>query len=207
YGISKFVSVADLAVGATRAELPVVGVLPRLSDRVLKTDGVFIDGILGFDWLKKFRVQIDYKGRKLRLDPHGAPAKPARNRAIIPMEVFNGVPLIPVSINAGPVRQCLIDTGANVVSIRWDMAKASGIKPGDPELQAGPRVRGLAATENTSAIMLKRMKLGGVFFSDVPVSLYQESQLPWMYGKIGNGLFEAFRVTFDARNKQVILER
>lgn len=207
YGITGFVSADKLEVGGVSAPVKVIGVLPRLSDKILRTDGVFVDGILGFDWLKNFRVRIDYKTRKLTLSRPGAAAKPAKGRAIIPMEVLNGVPLIPVAINGGPVKQCLVDTGANVVNIRWDMAKASGIGTDHPDLQPGPRVRGLSGNENTMAIVLRRMAMGKVVFSNVPVSLYEDATMPWLYGKIGNGLFESFKLTFDARNKQVILER
>lgn len=207
YGITGFVSAEKLEVGGAGAPVKVIGVIPRLTDKILRTDGVYVDGIIGFDWLKNFRVRIDYKTRRLTLAKPGTASKPSRGRAVIPMEVTNGVPLIPVSINGGPTRHCLLDTGANVVNIRWDMAKASGIKEDHPDLQPGPRVRGLAGAENTMAIVLGRMAMGKVVFANVPVSLYEDAHMPWLYGKIGNGLFESFKLTFDARNKQVILER
>jgi hypothetical protein len=122
------------------------------------------------------------------------------------MEVVNGVPMVPVSINDGPAKPCLLDTGANVSSIRWDLATASGIKRGDPAILPGPRVRSLSAAENTQAIVLDRVRIGGAVFGNVAVSLYDDAHMPWVFGKIGNGLFEAFRLTLDARNKQVILE-
>lgn len=207
YGISGFVSAEQLQVGGVSAPVKVIGVLPRLSDKILRTDGVFIDGIIGFDWLRNFRVRIDYRSRKLTLARPGTATKPGKGRAIIPMEVVNGVPLVPVAINGGPVRQCLVDTGANVVNIRWDMARASGIHENHPELQPGPRIHGLSGNENTMAIVLRRLALGKVVFTSVPVSLYEDRSMPWLYGKIGNGLFESFKLTLDASNNQVILER
>ena len=207
YGITGFVSAEKLEVGGVSGPVKVIGVLPRLTDKILRTDGVYVDGIIGFDWLKAFRVRIDYKKRRLTLAPPGPPLAPSRNRAVLPMLVTNGVPLVPVSINGGPVRNCLMDTGANVVNIRWEMARASGIREDHPGLQPGPRVHGLSGNANTRAVVLDRMSLGKVMFTQVPVSLYEATDMPWLYGKIGNGLLESFKVTFDTRNKQVILER
>jgi predicted aspartyl protease len=207
YGITGFVSAEKLEVGGVSGPVRVVGVLPRLSDKILRTDGVFVDGIIGFDWLKNHKVRIDYRTRKLSLTPLGAASRPTRDQVVIPMEVTNGVPLVPVAINGGPVRKCLVDTGANVVNIRWEMARSSGIREDSPDVQPGPRVRGLSGAENTAAIVLRRLAMGKVVFANVPVSLYEDPHMPWLYGKIGNGLFESFKLTLDARNKQVILER
>jgi len=207
YGMSRFVGVESLEVAGVKAGVPFAGVLPKLTDRIMRTDGVFIDGIIGFDWLKQFRATFDFKGRKLTLAPPGAPAVPAPGRHVIPMEILNGVPMVPVSINGGPRRLCLLDTGANILNIRWDFAQASGIRPDDPTIVAGPRVRGLAGNKNTAAVQLKTLAVSKAVFPGVVVSLHDDDHLPWINGTLGNPLFEQYKLTLDARNKQVLLER
>ncbi len=207
YGMSHFVQAESIEVGTAKAGVPFAGVLPNLTDRILRTDGVFIDGIIGFDWLKQFRASIDYKARKLTLARPAEPAKPAPGRHLIPMDIVNGVPMVPVSINGGPVRPCLLDTGANILNIRWNMAKASGISPTDPAVQAGPRVRGLAGNQNTYSVQLKTLAVGKAVFGNVIVSIHDDAHLPWIFGTLGNVLFEQYRLTLDAKNKQVVLDR
>ncbi|MBI6545888.1 MAG: aspartyl protease family protein [Cyanobacteria bacterium NC_groundwater_1444_Ag_S-0.65um_54_12] len=206
YGITRFVSAKKIELANVGAPLDVIGILPRLADKVLRNDGIFITGILGFDWLSRFVVQIDYRHNSIALLPPRSPALPRKSAKVIPLEVLGGVPVVPVSVNGGPAHRCLIDTGANLVNIRWGMAISSGIHRNDPGLKAGPRVAGLTATEMTQAIVLKQLALGSVIFKNLEVSLYDKTAIPWLHGNIGNSLLKSFKVTLDATNRQLVLE-
>ncbi len=207
YGIERFVSIARLSVGRAHAPLEVAGVMVKLEDQILRDDGVLVDGILGYDWLRKFRLQIDFPHRVLILLAPGPRAVPLPHRYRIPMRLVNGVPLVPVRVDDGPVGECLLDTGSNVVNLRWEFARASGLRPGDTGIRPGPRIAGLGNSASTQAAVLDTLAIGPLVFRHVPVSLYAGEGVSAMFGNIGTALFRAGRLTLDPGNGELIIEQ
>ncbi len=207
YGIERFVSIARLAVGRAHAPLEVAGVMVKLEDQILRDDGVLVDGILGYDWLRNFRLQIDFPHRVLILLAPGPRAVPLPHRYRIPMRLVNGVPMVPVRMDGGPVRECLLDTGSNVVNLRWEFARASGIRPGDRGIRPGPTIASLGNSASTQATVLNTLALGPLVFHRVPVSLYAGDGVSAMYGNIGTALFAAGQVTLDPGNDEFVVEQ
>lgn len=206
YGIARFVSARILTVGQAHAPLRVAGVMPKLEDQILRSDGVLVDGILGFDWLRQFRLQIDYPRHVLALLPPGPPEVALPHRFRVPLRVVNGVPLVPVRIDSGPARDCLLDTGSNVVNLPWTLALASGIRPTDPDIRPGPRIAGLGASSNTQSLRLSTLQIGPATYRGVRVALYSGVGVSARYGNLGNTLFGGDRLTVDPENQQVVLE-
>ncbi|MBU6428421.1 MAG: aspartyl protease family protein, partial [Cyanobacteria bacterium REEB65] len=169
YGISRYVRVDHLAIGQSEGSLPVAGVMLKLEDQVLSDDGVFVDGILGYDWLSHFVVQLDFPSRRLKLAQLDSAAVPAAGREVMALERVQGVPLVPVRIGAGPTRDLLLDTGANIVNLPWSFLRASGVAL--TRINRGPRIAGLAGRTNAGSLTIAKLYLGSTLFRHVQVTV------------------------------------
>jgi hypothetical protein len=79
---------------------------------VLTPPGMKIDGILGYDFLKHFRVRIDYDSRTIEFGARGG--KSDETMLAVPITLDNGIPRLSVILD-GKVRTDLrLDTGASL---------------------------------------------------------------------------------------------
>ena len=185
--------------------------LTKLSQKM----GTTIQGVLGYSFLKDRIVQIDYPNLKLRFyteSPYPAIryAPNAVNAAAFPLRHEDGEVIIdPVYVNDQKMRAAL-DTGSSgTFSVTPEAVAALGLKP-----QAGDAGNATSAGYNgeyqSESGLLKSVRLGRLAVESVPAQL-------WLPGtgfdkkkfqiNIGNGFFQDFVVTFDFKNKMVVLER
>src|SRR6266436_3197906 len=137
--------VESLAVGETKLHDVDVGVVDLT--QIGKTVGAKVDGDLGYNFLKHFRVTIDYSDCEIhfddptRLESFGRSAKTE-----VPMHLASPAkPLILVDVHAngrGPF-QFAIDTGTSTTAIAPELAKQLGIE-GSP---VGPVTTGGAPVD------------------------------------------------------------
>ena len=120
----------SLAVGEMKLRDVDVGVVDL--GPIGKTVGAKIDGDLGYNFLKYFRVTIDYRTCELRLeDPKRIENFTRGAQTEIPIRLANvAKPLILVDVhaNGGGPFQFAIDTGTSTTAITPDRAKELGLK-------------------------------------------------------------------------------
>jgi predicted aspartyl protease len=122
--------VSSFAIGSTRLDDVDVGIVDL--SQIAKTIGANVDGDLGYNFLRYFRVTLDYRNYEIRLDdpkkiePFGTIAKTEA-----PIRLANPAkPLILVDIYAngrGPF-QFAVDTGTSTTAITPELAKTLGVK-------------------------------------------------------------------------------
>ena len=148
-----------------------------------------VRGILGFNFLSRFRYTLDYKGRALRFDDVGAVEGTqvpfdASERAIV-LETER--------------MRLILDTGANGVFL-FD---ADGL---DVEIQARAvsRVSTSTGLRVTRSGFLRRLDIGDESFERVPVTLVPQSGLEERAGGLVPGtLFDS--IHFDHANGFIVL--
>src|ERR1041384_316502 len=111
--------VDSLAVGETKLDDVDVGIVDL--GQIAKTIGAKIDGDLGYNFLKHFRVTINYRDCELRLeDPKRIESFARGAQTEIPIRLANSAkPLLLVNVHAngsGPF-QFAIDTGTSTTAI------------------------------------------------------------------------------------------
>src|SRR5438093_9055823 len=148
----------SLAVGDAKIHGVDVGIVDLTN--VAKTIGAKIDGDLGYNFLKHFRVTIDYDEREIRFDdPKRVESFQRGAKAEIPIRLASPAkPLILVDVHAngrGPF-QFAIDTGTSVTTIAPELAKQLGIE-GSP---VGPVTTG-GAPVDVRAGNIESFQLGG----------------------------------------------
>jgi len=122
--------VDSLTVAETKLEDVDVGIVDL--GHIAKTIGARIDGDLGYNFLKHFRVTIDYLDSLLRLeDPKGLDSFACGTMTETPIRLANPAkPLILVEIHAngrGPF-QFAIDTGTSTTVIAPELAQVLGVQ-------------------------------------------------------------------------------
>lgn len=121
--------VDSMAVGDAMMSDVDVGIVDL--SHVGKTIGARIDGDLGYNFLKQFRITIDYRACEIRFeDPKRLERVARASRTEIPIRLANPAkPLILVEVYAngrGPF-QFAIDTGTSTTAITPELAKELGV--------------------------------------------------------------------------------
>ncbi len=122
--------VDSLAVAETKLDHVDVGIVDL--SHIGKTVGAKIDGDLGYNFLKHFRLTINYRDCELRLeDPKRVESFARGARTKVPIRLATPAkPLILVDVHAnarGPF-QFAIDTGTSTSAITPELAKQLGVQ-------------------------------------------------------------------------------
>jgi len=156
----------SLAVGETTLHDVDVGIVDLA--HIGKTIGAQVDGDLGYNFLKQFRLTIDYCNCEVRLDDPKLVENFGRSaKTEVPMRLASPAkPLILVDVRAngrGPF-QFAIDTGTSTTAITPELAKQLGIKssPIDPVTTGGAQVDVTAGT-------LQSFQIGGATIDNMAV--------------------------------------
>lgn len=148
----------SLAVGQVNLDDVDVGIVDL--SHIGKTVGAGIDGDLGYNFLKHFRVMIDYRDCEIRLDdPKRVESFGRGAKTEVPIRLASPAkPLILVDVHAngrGPF-QFAIDTGTSTTVIAPELAKQLGVESSP----AGAGTTG-GAPVDFSAGILQSFQLGG----------------------------------------------
>jgi len=155
-----------LAVGETKLVAVDVGVVDL--SHIAKTVGAKIDGDLGYNFLKHFRVTINYRDSEMRLEDPKRVENVARGaHAEVPVRLASPAkPLVLVDVHAngrGPF-QFAIDTGTSTTAISPELAKDLGVKSSP----VGAGTTG-GAPVDFFAGSLRSFQLGGAKMDNMPV--------------------------------------
>ena len=158
--------VDSLSVGEMKLNEVDVGVVDL--GQISKTIGSKIDGDLGYNFLKHFRITINYHSCELRLeDPKRVESFAPRAQTEIPIRLANPAkPLILVDVYAngrGPF-QFAIDTGTSTTAVAPGLAKQLGLKTS----AGGAGTTGGAAV-NFLAGSLQSFQVGGARIDNMAV--------------------------------------
>lgn len=157
----------SLAVGGARLEDFDVGLVDL--SHIGNTIGAKIDGDLGYNFLKHYRISLDYRKNEIRFDDPKRSEPVGRSPAItqVPMRLANPAkPLILIDVygnGAGPF-QFAIDTGTSTTAITPELAQQLGVT-GSP---IGPATTGGAPVAVTAS-SIRSFQVGGAKIDDLPV--------------------------------------
>ena len=124
--------VTSLVVGRARQENVEVGITEELS-RFSNSIQSKVDGVLGFNFLKNFRLTLDYRHHLLQLT-HSSPEpreedspQPANSISFRQAASSKALILLPVFVNGKGPFQFVLDTGASRTMLSFALARKLGI--------------------------------------------------------------------------------
>jgi hypothetical protein len=163
-------------------------------------EGTEVDGLVGYEMFRRFRVTIDYAARLLTLTEPARFAPPA-GAHVVPFELADRIPIVTGSLDGLPVRLS-VDTGSrasltlHAPFVRdHDLAARYGAAP---ETIVG---WGVGGPSRGRPARLGALALGDLVIADIAGDLYTGDKGafadPDRSGNLGGGVLRRFTVTFD----------
>ena len=175
--------------------------------------GFEFDGVIGYDFINQFVVEIDYLKRIMNLyDPRTYTYK--GKGGTIPLLLAGRTPLAHTKIileGRAPVGAKLeVDTGGDgTFIINPRLVKKHALVSAMPKV-VQDRGRGLGGEQSRLLGQVKAVRLGRFVFNNPPVALVLDSERgsasEEYEGIIGGEIFRRFKVILDYSRKQMILE-
>jgi predicted aspartyl protease len=191
-----------LAVGeASRADVPVI--VSSEIERIAAAVGSTLDGVIGYEFLRHFRVTVDYDRLVLVLeDPaSGQPQRSRPSLAELPLRLAHPAkPLIvvPVTVDGAGPHTFVLDTGASTTVIAADLAAQLGVRT-----QAIGAMTGGGGAITASMGVVRSLAIGAAEVVNLPVAvagflvaLGQVVGMP-LFGIVGYNYLRKFLVTMD----------
>ncbi len=201
--------VSSLAVGSVKLENVDVGLVDL--SHIGKTIGATIDGDLGYNFLKHFRVTLDYRQSEIRLDDPKRLEFAGQSTAVteVPMRLASPAkPLILVKVFAngrGPF-QFAIDTGTSTTAITPELAKQLGVASSP----IGPATTGGAPVDVTAGV-LPSFQVGGARIDNLAVvvadffAMLSNAIGTKLDGIVGYNFLRNYKVALDYPNETLSL--
>lgn len=178
-----------------------------------KVVGRRIDGIIGIELFRKYVVELDYPGRKIRiLDPAGF--KYAGAGESVPVTYYGRLPLVEGSVTpfggSAVTTKFQLDTGGSGLAVDlWkDFVAQHSLLAGARDLVDVPSTvftgTRMQKKGRIQAIQIGRLKV------DEPEVRFNDFNFgtPDAFGgNLGSGFFRQFRIIFDLPHDRVIFER
>jgi predicted aspartyl protease len=200
--------VDSLAVGKAMLDDVDVGIVDL--GQIAKTIGARIDGDLGHNFLKYFRITIDYRDCEIRFDdPKRVEVfgRPAQTEIAIRL-AHPAKPLILVDVHAngrGPF-QFAIDTGTSTTAITPELAKELNVAT-----SAIPPVTSRGAPVNVTAGAFHSFQVGGAKIDNLAVivadffSMLSQAVGAKLDGIVGYNFLRDYKVVIDYPNERLRL--
>lgn len=169
-------------------------------------EGLDIDGVIGSNFLRYFKVTIDYKNEKLYLsnETKQIQAKDGSYRIEFTTDMSNGyAPIIKCVIDDHIQAKAIIDTGAPyVATLPASLVEKTDAYKNEQVVHSKGNIWGAAfkASENNQLLRLKYFQIGTLKLNDIPVI-----SLPANDILIGKKFLANFMVTLNYPAKEMIL--
>jgi predicted aspartyl protease len=172
-------------------------------ERIAATVGSTLDGVIGYEFLRHFRLTLDYS--RLSLSLEAGPPTPAQDRIVslaeLPIKLAHPAKpliLVPTKVNGTGPHPFALDTGASITVIADDLARRLGIRT-----EAIPAMTGGGGAISTSAGTLRSLSIESAEVRDLPVAVagffgaLGQTIGTELSGILGFNYLRAFRVTID----------
>jgi predicted aspartyl protease len=198
-------SVSSLAIGgARRSPMPIA--ITAEVDRIGGALGTRIDGDVGYDFLKAFRLTIDYRKQIVRLargayDLAGAAPVTRSEVAFRLASPTKPLVMIPAFVNGDGPHAFVVDTGASATVLSPALADALGI-----DRAASATMLGAGGMLQATVGRVASLAVGAASLDDLPVVVSDflepiaQAVGAKVDGVVGYNFLRRFRVTIDYPN-------
>jgi predicted aspartyl protease len=193
---ARFVDVERLALPGIEISRQTVVTVPL--DDVEAALGTRIDGILGYDFLSRFAVEIDYALQRLALFPSGGYV-PRGGAARCPLRIEANVPRLEGRLDGEHAGSFVLDTGnAYALLLHAPFVRRHGLGLGQGE---DLTITGVGGEEAMRRARVDSLAFGDAVFRDVPALLATSESgaiaLEESIGNVGGALFRDSVLAFD----------
>lgn len=163
--------------------------------------GLRVDGIIGFSFLRRYIVAIDYDKQMLSVYMPGKYEYPKRGTTLKP--TFASIPITNhyVQDERSYLLNFYFDTGAGLCVLMSEQFMKDSVFISKRKKSVNTQVEGLIGKINMRLTTMKRMRIGPYKFSKVPIHVYSDSvnvlNYPNIKGLLGSDLLRRFNIVLN----------
>lgn len=163
--------------------------------------GVKIDGIIGFSFLRRYIIKIDYETQKLEIFTPGTMKYPKGGYLMRPNFSSLAYPQAIVTDERQVVDRFIFDTGAGLCMLLSEdfITDSAVLKRKRKRYQT--QTEGLGGKKTMDITVLKQVQIGPYKFKKVPTYIFADdfnvTSYPLLGGLIGNDLLRRFNVVLN----------
>lgn len=172
--------------------------------------GIRIDGIIGFSFLRRYIVMVNYDKHQMDIYTPGAIEYPKGGYVLKPQ--FTTLAKLDVSIrdNNRFLTKYYFDTGAGLcMLLSEDLVKDSALFKKRRKLFP-TQAEGLGGKKSMSLTYIKEVRVGPYRFKDVPVYVfddtYKVTAYPQTGGLIGNDILRRFNIILNYPKQEIFIK-
>lgn len=176
-----------------------------------KFEGITLDGILGYDFLQRFVVEIDYVSQILTI------CEPDKfdytgDGEVLKLDLGWYIPKIKAVVDGQHEEMFEIDTGSrNGLDLSALFVKEHKFREKYPKYLETPLGFGITSLIRGVMARIGSFQLGSFLIKSPVTGFYLEDEKSFssleIAGKIGGGILKKFKVIFDYPNYRMILEK
>lgn len=163
--------------------------------------GVRIDGIIGYSFLRRYIVHLDFDKRQMEVYTPGRFKYPRGGQLLKPN--FSTLPLLQANVEDSKtfLNRFIFDTGAGLCFLlSRDYVTDSAVFKSKRKFYP-TQAEGLGGKKQMEIAVMKSIKIGNYKFKKVPVHVFEDdynvTNYPSLGGLIGNDLLRRFNITLN----------
>lgn len=171
--------------------------------------GLRVDGIIGFSFLRRYIVSIDYDKQLMSVYMPGKYEYPKKGTILKP--TFASIPITNhyVQDERSYLLNFYFDTGAGLCVLMSEQFMKDSVFISKRKKSVNTQVEGLIGKINMRLTTMKRMKIGPYKFSKVPIHVYSDSinvlGYPSIKGLLGSDLLRRFNIVLNYPERTIHL--
>ena len=171
--------------------------------------GEKIDGIIGYSFLSRYIVKINYDSLYIEVYSPGRFAYPRNGFLLHPL--FTALPIQPLTIKDARTvtANFYIDTGAGLCFLMSKQFEDDSQVLKKNRKPVAIQVQGLGGKKQMSLTIIKEVQIGPYKFRKVPTDIlddeFNATSYPFLGGVIGNDILRRFNVIFNYGKKEIHL--
>lgn len=169
--------------------------------------GIKIDGIIGYSFLSRYVVRLDYDSLKMAVYTPGKIKYPSGGTLLSPL--FTALPIQELTLkDKRKVKgKFFIDTGAGLCMLVGQRFEEDSSLVKDKRKPVTIQVQGLGGKKEMGLTIIQKVSIGPYTFRKVPTNILDDEfnalSYPFVGGVIGNDILHRFNTILNYPNKEI----
>jgi len=171
--------------------------------------GVKIDGIMGYSFLNRYIVKVDFDSLDIEVFTPGAFNYPRNGYTLHPL--FTALPIQSLTIRdaRNVTANFYLDTGAGLCFLMSKQFEDDSLVLLKKRKPVSIQVQGLGGRKDMRLTIMKEVQLGPYRFHKVPTDIlddiYNATSYPFLGGLVGDDILRRFNIVFNYEKKEIHL--
>jgi hypothetical protein len=171
--------------------------------------GEHVDGIIGYSFLIRYIVKIDYDSMRLQVYSHGTMKYPKGGALLKPLLANLLIQNARLGESPEKMARFYFDTGAGLCLLLSRDFDLDSLVVGPRRKRVLTQVEGLGGKKQMELTSVKYFRLGPYKFKNVPTYIFEDeynvTSYPYLGGLIGNDILRRFNLVLNYEKRDIYL--